>query len=209
MPQPGPPEPGYDPIAVNAACIDCHRAIGEENAASFHGQAHVDPIYQAALAIEPLPFCRACHAPEADPRQPVSAALGALGVTCTSCHWSQGSVLAGLASEGRAADPHRGLVAAPVVRSEDFAGPAACAGCHEFNFPDGRHRARPELMQSTISEHRQSPFAEVGCGSCHMPTVKTPSGGHRSHAFASSRDPRTLRATWSVFSTINNMLLVG
>lgn len=198
MPRPGPPEPGYDPIAVNAACIDCHRAIGEENAASFHGQAHVDPIYQTALAIEPLPFCRACHAPEADPRQPVSAALGALGVTCTSCHWSQGRVLAGLASAGRAADPHRGLVAAPVVRIEAFAGPSACAGCHEFHFPDGRARARPELMQSTISEHRQSPFAEVGCGSCHMPTVKTVAGGHRSHAFASSRDPRTLRATLDV-----------
>ena len=39
-----------------------------------------------------------------------------------------------------------------------------CNGCHEFEFP----RRNPQ-MQSTLSEHAASPFAEVACSSCHMP----------------------------------------
>ncbi len=68
----------------------------------------------------------------------------------------------------------------------------------EAGFDGVNDRGRPELMQSTISEHRVSPFAEVSCTSCHMPVVETPTGRHRSHAFASSRDPRALRATLDV-----------
>ena len=198
MPRPGPPEQGYEPLATNASCAACHPQIARENRASFHGQAHADPVYQRALAIEPMPFCRACHAPEADPQSPVPTELGNLGVSCTSCHWSGGRVLAAPALAGRRADPHRGLNAPPVVRSKAFAQADACAGCHEFAFPDSRFRARPELMQSTISEHRKSPFAEVSCAGCHMPVRGRGAQGHRSHAFAASRDPKALRSTLEI-----------
>src|SRR5580693_2517646 len=51
----------------NARCEGCHEDIAREWRASMHAQADTDPIYRRALAIEPLPFCRGCHAPEADP----------------------------------------------------------------------------------------------------------------------------------------------
>jgi len=50
-------------------------------------------------------------------------------------------------------------------------------------------------MQSTVSEHRASPFAGVACASCHMPAVQGASGQHRSHAFASSEDAARVRAS--------------
>ena len=190
----------HDPIALNAACAACHPAIADEQRTSLHGQAHVDPIYQRALAIEPLPFCRSCHAPEADPRQPVPPDLGELGVACTSCHLQNGRVRA---APGAGPDPHAAIGAPAIVRSAEFASPHACATCHEFAFPDNLGRARPELMQSTLSEHAASPFAQTPCAGCHMPMVD----GHRSHAFAASRSDAALKRALSVEATRKGPLL--
>ena len=68
MPGPAPQAARPGDIALeNARCEGCHADIAREWRASMHAQASVDPVYQRALAIEPLPFCRGCHAPEADP----------------------------------------------------------------------------------------------------------------------------------------------
>jgi hypothetical protein len=189
-PAPDPDGPGGaalprpEALAQNEACERCHPSIAAEWRASLHRGAHSDPVYQRALAIEPLAFCRGCHAPEADPRAEPPAALGAMGVGCVSCHLVGNSVLAATTASPRGAAPH------PVTRDARFGGAGACAGCHEFAFPDSALRGRRELMQSTLSEHRRSGAAETACASCHMPE----SGGHRSHAFAGARDESAMRA---------------
>ena len=77
----------------------------------------------------------------------------------------------------------------PLTRRASFSSASACAGCHEFAFPDAELRDTPELMQSTLEEHAASPFAGQSCASCHMPEID----GVRSHAFGASRDPVVLR----------------
>src|ERR1700727_480519 len=66
------PAPARGPVASgraerNATCEGCHAEIAAEWRASMHHHAFDDPQFARPLAIEPLPFCRGCHAPEADP----------------------------------------------------------------------------------------------------------------------------------------------
>ncbi|WP_255215847.1 NapC/NirT family cytochrome c [Pseudenhygromyxa sp. WMMC2535] len=76
--------------------------------------------------------------------------------------------------------------ARPIARSPAFAGPQACARCHEFDFPDSAIRAQPLAMQSTITEHRASLASERACIDCHMPEGDA-------HRFPGAHDPRMLR----------------
>jgi hypothetical protein len=54
-------------------------------------------------------------------------------------------------------------------------------------------------MQSTVSEHAQSAYADSSCASCHMP-LATGSGGreHKSHLFGPGTDHAMLRAAVTV-----------
>jgi len=179
---PGPGLARGESIAeLNRDCVRCHADVAVEWASSPHRNADRDPVYQRALAIEPLAFCRSCHAPEADPTRPAPAALSDLGVGCVTCHLAGEAVLAA-PSEAASRAPH------PVVRDPRFAGVGACSGCHEFAFPDSVLRTTRELMQSTVSEHAKSDQARVACAGCHMPK----SGRRRHHGFAAQRDPAVL-----------------
>ena len=176
MPHAAPIARAGDRVADNAACVKCHDDIADEWSTSLHKQAHTDPAYQRALALEPLSFCRGCHAPEADASRDAPKPLGELGVACITCHVpddaAHGATLGApgsVRSAGKA--PHA------VLRSAAFATKDACANCHEFSFPHGR-----ELMQSTLSEHAAT-GTTAGCASCHMPIVDGPKGRHRKHSF--------------------------
>ncbi len=175
MPHPAPQVRAH-PVD-NAACVGCHAEIASEWRASLHRRSHDVPEFQRAYAREPQAFCRRCHAPEADAERDGAA----LGVACVTCHVTESDVLAAPAHGGSA--PHA------LRRDARFATDAACASCHEFAFP--RNAATP--MQATVTEHAASAFADVTCAACHMPTVATSRGSHRSHAFAASRDPSSLR----------------
>jgi Cytochrome c554 and c-prime len=192
----------------NARCEACHEDVAREWRSSMHAQANTDPTFRRALAIEPLPFCRGCHAPEADPNADAPAALSAIGVGCVTCHVTDrtsGTTLAGHAPEGL-----KGLAAPhPVHRAPEFATAAACASCHEFDFPIHSRDRAPERMQSTVTEYRQSGYADVSCASCHMPPVRGSSDGgsqtrpgqsgtHKSHLFGLGTDHSMLRAAVDV-----------
>lgn len=180
---PGPaPRRHADPVAENRACEGCHEEIAREWRGSRHQLAYVNSAFAAALAKEPLAFCRGCHAPEAPPDAPPPADRAELGVGCVTCHVAGDAPLAA-PHESRSA-PH------PVLRDARFATAAACAGCHEFQFPDAARRRAPEPMQLTVTEHAASRHARTSCAGCHMPIATE---GHRSHAFASSRDPLAQR----------------
>ncbi|MEZ4453333.1 MAG: multiheme c-type cytochrome [Nannocystaceae bacterium] len=166
--------------AQNHACEACHPEVAAEWRSSLHRKASTEPSYVRSLAREPSAFCRGCHAPEGDPDDPGRAAIH-LGVGCVTCHAPEGVVLASPRPGGaNEAAPHA------LIRSAEFAGVAACASCHEFEFPGSR-----TLMQSTVREHQASSYAALPCAACHMPTV---AGGERrrSHAFVASRDREVL-----------------
>jgi hypothetical protein len=168
-------------LALNLGCERCHEAQAREWRASLHQRANTEPAYRRSFEREPLPFCRGCHAPEASPEHPESPAVGALGVGCVTCHLtgSDDAVLAAPLLPGRTADaaPHR------VVRDPLFAGPQACAGCHQFFFPGAARLGPGSLMQSTILEHHDSADAATPCAGCHMPAA----GARRDHRFEVSR----------------------
>ena len=164
-----------DVVARNAACERCHAQIAREWRGSLHRQAHADPVYQRAFALEPLPFCTACHAPEASAEEPGPSSAHALGVGCVTCHTVA-------ASHG---EPN----AAP-SRTQD------CASCHEFAFPGSA-----EMMQLTVTEHRASRSADVACATCHMASVAAGGRSHRSHRFDASRNPEVVRSAARVTVT--------
>lgn len=171
---------------IERDCESCHKDITVEWRASFHRRAYSDPAYAAALAREPRPFCRGCHAPEADARKPATGWAADSGVACVTCHLRGESITSGPAAATNRDAPH------PVVRQLDFA-TRVCQPCHEFDFPDGRRRTRPEPMQSTMSEH-----ATLGngasCSDCHM----SRRGGRRTHGFPGGHDAALLRGSLTV-----------
>jgi hypothetical protein len=175
-------------VEQNRECERCHVEHAAEWRESLHGRSQIEPAYTRAFSREPLAFCQGCHAPESVIEQPLPREVAEIGVSCVTCHLVDGGILA--AAVERAAGeraPH------PVLRDARFSSAAACAGCHEFEFPAaGAGSAR--LMQSTVSEHRASPFARTPCAECHMPE----DGFRRSHRFSSSRDPEFLRRSLRV-----------
>lgn len=178
-------------VQENERCLVCHDEQAREWRGSLHQRADVDPAYRQAFAIEPLPFCRGCHVPEADAQHDPPASVSELGVGCVTCHVApDGSVWAAPSTnQGRA--PH------PVQRSRAFATTGGCANCHEFAFPGLAVGVRDDdgyFMQTTVREHAHSASAQAPCADCHMPIVD----GRRSHAFAQVRDPEWLRKNIAV-----------
>jgi hypothetical protein len=163
---------------------------------SLHARAHTDAVYQRAFAIEPLPFCQGCHAPEADPSSAVPASAAQLGVACVTCHVLAGEIAA---ARPRAGEPGRSAQSPhPVLRDARLEASAACSACHEFAFPDSSARGRAELMQSTVSEHARSNQRDSACSDCHMPRTAL---GHRSHAFPGGRDEALVKSAITVSAT--------
>jgi Cytochrome c554 and c-prime len=188
---PGPAPRGRDVLtasALNATCTGCHPQIAAEWRASFHARAERDDAYQRALALEPLPFCRGCHAPEANAFQRAPEVAAELGVACVTCHVTGEHVLAAAHASSALLETSRADAPHALTRSPEFAGAGACATCHEFSFPDAALRAEPELMQATASEHRHSEARAVPCATCHMPSVGEGAARHRSHAFPGGHD---------------------
>lgn len=186
LPHPGPLErpPGFDAAKENEACASCHTEIAAEWRGSLHRRAFEDPLFRAAYAVESLAFCRNCHAPETQRAAGPSDGEAEVGVACTSCHLVEGAIVG---KRGRSADA-RGHA---VVEDRRVGGAEACAACHEFDFPNHAGAA----MQSTISEHAASAYAETSCQDCHMPFVKTGRArGHRSHGFKVWGDESLLRS---------------
>lgn len=191
---------------LNAACERCHPEIAAEWRRSFHRQSNSDPAFQRAVAEEPRAFCRRCHAPHADPTGPAADWAASSGVACITCHVpgrlfkTQAGTSVSDLQVVTGPGPGRSSGAAPhdILRDPQFARGGACQGCHEFPFPDGHVRRTPELMQSTVSEHRQSPLRGQTCIDCHMPRT---AAGRRSHAFASAHDPQVLRAALRITAT--------
>src|SRR5262245_41045081 len=123
------PRRAEEAATLNASCEGCHADIAAEWRASQHRVAFTEPFFQRALAIEPMPFCRGCHAPEADPRVSPPPSLAELGVGCITCHvTSRGSVFAAPATTGAAV----AACSLPIERDARFATAEACASCHEF-----------------------------------------------------------------------------
>ncbi len=180
-----------DAVRQNDACVACHPREAAEWLGSLHQRANIEPAYRRAFAIEPMPFCRSCHAPEADPFEAPTHDVSALGVGCVTCHVTGDTILSTTDDAPHAA-PHA------VLRDVRFERSEACGGCHQFRFPN-RHGDEPwDFMQTTVREHAASKHAETSCAECHMPLNDD---GSRSHRFESSRDFSKLRRALEVRAT--------
>jgi len=185
MPAPSDGRTRLDAPERNAACERCHLEIAAEWQTSLHHQAYTNTSFAAALQREPIPFCRGCHAPEADPERRAPKQLAHLGVGCVTCHTPNGDTSAVLAAPRQ--DLSSETAPHAIRRDPQFATADACANCHQFEFPGSL-----DLMQSTLAEHNGSAYSAVACAGCHMPVVGA-DRRHRSHAFPASRDPAFLR----------------
>jgi len=197
-----PPLPGPGPRAdneperqhrqrENASCVGCHPQIAREWALSLHQHAWTDEVFQKAYTVEPVAFCRSCHAPESNPANEPSARAQNIGVGCVTCHGASGHVV------GPKASP---TALHPVLADARLKTPAACASCHQFDFPIDAHQLVPEAMQDTVQEHASSTAASTPCQGCHMP--QTPNeddqGKHASHSFSVLADESRVRSAVKV-----------
>lgn len=173
----------------DASCAACHPAEAAEWRSSLHKRAWADPVFKKAYAVEPMAFCRGCHAPEADPASEPDQAARDVGVSCRTCHVEGGHVVGPRPSAGAMHD---------LTADARMATAAACASCHQFDFPIEAHEEAPQPMQDTVAEHARSAARETPCQSCHMPEVDGPDGRHRSHAFAVLTDPKLIRSAAKV-----------
>jgi hypothetical protein len=170
-------------VARNAACIACHVEEASEWRTSRHAASFENGAFQRALAREApsmQPFCRGCHAPEADPASVPSAALRHVGVGCVTCHEPLGPVVSAPRPGASPNAPHA------VVRDPAFATTAACGRCHEFRLPSFG-------FQRTVTEHAGSGDARA-CADCHMPRE----GARKSHAFPGGYDEPRVRGAASI-----------
>lgn len=170
-----------DVIAQNDACERCHVEIAAEWQSSLHRMAWDDEVFLGAYVVEPIAFCRGCHAPEALVSNTHDPARH-LGVACVTCH-VVGHDIVGARAMAPRLDAHA-VVASPAIRTVGW-----CESCHQFEFPIPQEAA----MQSTIEEHASSPQAGKTCQTCHMPEVVRGAGSHRSHTFRVHGDPEMLR----------------
>lgn len=187
VPLPGPaPRGSIEPVTgiglpKDDRCADCHKEIASEWKQSLHHHAWENEYFERAYAVEPLAFCRGCHAPLADPKSEPSPEARHAGVGCTSCH----VVPAGIVGTHAIAARENGH---EVIGDARLATTAACARCHEFAFP-GSRRPDVDRMQKTMSEHVQSANSSKPCQDCHMPLVTSQQGPpHRKHDFRVFRD---------------------
>ncbi|NUP08066.1 MAG: hypothetical protein HOW73_18625 [Polyangiaceae bacterium] len=156
-------------VSANAGCERCHAQIAAEWRTSLHAQSWNDPVFLSAYAIEPLSFCRSCHAPEA-PLDDASSPARHLGVACITCH----------VPDGKSAGEH-------VTFASRAADAEGCASCHQFEFPEPQEAA----MQSTVEEHAASPHSDETCGGCHM-RARPGAKPHRDHSFRVWGDDKLL-----------------
>lgn len=182
VPLPGPaPRGQLEPVVgiglpKDDRCATCHTEIASEWKQSLHHRAWENEYFEHAYAVEPLAFCRGCHAPLADPKAEPSAEARHAGVGCTSCH----VVPAGIVGTHAIAARENGH---EVIGDARLATTAACGRCHEFAFP-GSRRPDVDRMQKTMSEHAQSVNSSKPCQECHMPLVTSQQGPpHRKHDF--------------------------
>jgi hypothetical protein len=162
-------------------CAQCHQEIADEQRSSLHRAAWQNGYFLRSYARERGPFCRKCHAPDADPGAEPPREAQEAGVGCSVCHVVPAGIVGSRAVPAREGGHE-------VIGDARLATPAACAACHAFALP-----APPGFdagpMQDTIGEHRRSAASETACQGCHMPLVPSRGGGaHHAHGFRVQRD---------------------
>jgi hypothetical protein len=182
--------PGVGNVDAAYCTTSCHQAIGAEWNASLHRNAWNDPVFSKAYELEPVAFCRGCHAPEGNPQSHPSSAAQADGVSCTTCHVEDGHVQ----GVGQTASRSSGAKSPHAFRKVAALGSeGACVSCHQFDFPAQAHQLSPSPMQDTIAEWRASSLASVSCQDCHMRPVGEGDERHKSHQFRVIGDAALLR----------------
>jgi len=183
---PGPAPRGnlpQDTVRANRRCALCHRSIVEEWKRSLHRHSYDDPYFARALRIEPVNFCRKCHAADADPNRDPDPAIAADGVSCLTCHWTKVGVV------GAHGTGNQQIVDHDASGDARLGDDRACGNCHQFDFPTKAGAVSVTPMQDTVREHEASAYPGIPCQGCHMPLVNDSDGTkHHRHDFAVQGD---------------------
>lgn len=197
---------------ADSDCQRCHTTIHAEWAASLHGQAWTDPVYQRAVRKtqkRQRESCHRCHVPQPllvtgfglderqRPRLPETRADELdLGVHCSACHADANGAMHG---------PHGGETEAHAsVRDETFLSgrsDALCLSCHTTQIG-------PVLPLGRDFERLRTRDATKSCVGCHMPPVErsmakdgdeeAPVRQGRSHALRGATDAAFVATAFEV-----------
>jgi hypothetical protein len=165
------------------ACLPCHAAAHGEWAASRHGRAFTNAIFQREYRDQPLEWCVHCHAPLREQLAEVRAGGGPLadeGVGCASCHLRGGRVLA---ARQRPGSPHG-------PKCDRTSGAALLRRLPPVQLPPGRDpgwsQPRDRLLALPDAGHRGPARARRTRGDA-LPWL--PRASPAGHAFPGGHDP--------------------
>ncbi len=218
LPPQGPPPADATPLTDSISpenCAKCHSKQYKEWSDSMHSQSFVDPIHQAILAAEGIPFCSGCHLPlnEQTPGF-VDFATGEFtenpnfqpelmdrGVMCAVCHvreWVRYGPPEEDETEEEASQIHE------VRFVEDYEKSEFCAKCHQETLEhipgtplevippgtvvlwDNTYGEWQAWQESLPEEHRAKGRQ---CQGCHMPDGEHSwKGGHSSEMLERAAD---------------------
>ncbi len=197
-------------------CGSCHQAIYREWKTSIHSQAWNDPLFQAYNRHDGYQqICLNCHTPMQNQQadlvvghkdrarsQPIlennaqfDADFRDEGVTCAACHVKEGKIQGPFGSK---LAPH------PSVKAPAFlAQGQVCQRCHLVNgkswdyflYQEGPCGTYEDLAKEIVDGQRR----DVGCYSCHMPTIERsllpggPARSTRAHLWRGGHDREMVR----------------
>lgn len=210
-PAPLPPaKPGVLDSSDN--CKRCHETIWNEWAASYHGQAWVDPLFKELSKDWTEESCHSCHAPRpvhetgfatAEARRTDREA----GVDCLTCHKKHDRVVGPVpdpeGAPGYPPDCGPTYDATHANEGSQEATLAFCGVCHN--------------LHGTDKEFLGSRFAREGmtCLTCHMPEVIRPivPGGRprrsRMHTWPGAHSEEMLRIAMEAQARVEGGRLVA
>ena len=218
-PWPAAPLPPQGPLPVDAlpatsslsaqSCGICHQKQYSEWQTSMHRNSFIDPLHQAVLKEEGIPFCSGCHLPlteqapvlirgyeGGDITKPIIEAnrdfipaLMSEGLTCAACH------VRNWVRYGPPEHEHEEEAEAhEVTLVSNYEKAEFCANCHQEGSPiPGLELAVPFI--NTYNQWKDSPYSKKGvtCQTCHMP------GGD--HTWRGGHDSDMVRSAVSVSVT--------
>ncbi len=168
-------------LTPSAECGKCHKDIYSTWRNSLHAQALDNPVFQAAflqahfkIGEASRQICLPCHAPIAllNDDFKLTDPLSREGVNCDFCHTIESTETVDrkttyLHAPGLLKQGPLDNVTSPVHQTrfnELYANSVYCAGCHEYENPDG------VPLIETFTEWQNSPYPEknIHCQNCHM-----------------------------------------
>jgi len=163
-------------------CQLCHKKEYDAWKKSKHSHSMSNPVFRAALVIEPDKWCINCHAPlstqaididangDLSLRKMQSNDLTGEGINCAACHIRNGMIY----TYKKPSEISRKKSIHPIQYDASLSDSRLCRSCHQFPFPKSfvpEMKYSDSPMQNTFEEYhryrKEKKSDKKSCRNCH------------------------------------------